>query len=36
MNAVLSLYPRTFSNLYVFRFHDTQGRYRPVAGSVAS
>ncbi len=33
MNAVLSLFPRAFSNLYVFRFHDPQGRYRPVPAS---
>ncbi len=34
MNSVLSLFPRTFSNLYIFRFADSDGRFRPVAGSV--
>ncbi len=36
LNSVLSLSPRTFSNLYVFRFHDPQGKYRPVLGSLGS
>ena len=31
MNALLSLYPRTSSSLYIFRLADPQGRYRPVA-----
>ena len=30
MNAMLSLDPLTFSNLYVFRFRDKAGRYRRV------
>ena len=36
LNSLVSLYPRTFSNLYIFRFHDPQGRYRPLAGSLGS
>jgi hypothetical protein len=33
MNALLSLYPRTFSALYVLRFQDPQGRYRVLPGA---
>jgi hypothetical protein len=33
MNAVLSLYPRTHSALYIFRFLDPQGRYRVLPGA---
>jgi hypothetical protein len=33
MNALLSIYPRSFSSLYIFRLADTAGKYRPIAGS---
>lgn len=33
MNSLISLYPRTFNNLYIIRFDDPQGRLRPVPGS---
>jgi hypothetical protein len=36
LNSLLSIYPRTFSNLYIFRLRDAQGRYRPVQGSLRS
>lgn len=32
-NALLSLFPRTSSSLYIFRFEDSQGRWRAVTGS---
>ncbi|HKP84219.1 MAG TPA: hypothetical protein VJT69_19540 [Pyrinomonadaceae bacterium] len=28
MNSAISVFPRTLSNLYVFRFYDPQGRFR--------
>jgi hypothetical protein len=36
VNSVLSLSPLTFSNLYVLRFLDQQGKYRPYPGSPGS
>ena len=33
MNALLSLYPRTSSALYVLRFFDPQGKYRVLPGA---
>jgi len=36
MNALVSLYPRTSSNLYIFRLADPQGRYRALAGTAGS
>ncbi len=35
MNSVISVQPRTLSNLYVLRLDDPDGRYRAAAGSVA-
>lgn len=34
MNSLISLYPRTFNNLYIIRFDDPEGRLRPVPGSL--
>jgi hypothetical protein len=31
MNSAISVFPRTLSNLYIFRFYDPQGRFREVA-----
>jgi hypothetical protein len=31
MNSAISVFPRTLSNLYVFRFYDPQGRFREAA-----
>jgi hypothetical protein len=31
MNSAISVFPRTLSNLYVFRFYDPQGRFREMA-----
>jgi hypothetical protein len=31
MNSIVSVFPRTLSNLYVLRLHDPQGRYRIAA-----
>jgi hypothetical protein len=28
MNSAISVFPRTLSNLYIFRFYDPQGRFR--------
>jgi hypothetical protein len=36
MNALLSIYPRIFSSLYVFRLADAAGKYRLLAGAGAS
>lgn len=31
MNSAISVFPRTLSNLYIFRFYDPQGRFREAA-----
>ena len=36
MNALLSIYPRVFSSLYVFRLADAAGKYRLYSGTEAS
>jgi hypothetical protein len=28
MNSAISVFPRTLSNLYIFRFYDPSGKYR--------
>ncbi len=33
MNGLLSFFPRTFSNLYIFRFQDPEGRFRRLTAS---
>jgi hypothetical protein len=36
MNSVISVQPRTLSNLYVLRLDDPDGRYRALAGGGAA
>jgi hypothetical protein len=36
LNAAVSVFPRTLSNLYVFRIHDPTGRFRETCQSAWS
>lgn len=33
MNSIVSVFPRTLSNLYVFRVHDPEGKFRSTCGN---